>query len=286
MFPLPKTPGQEIVIEYTDMINTVRGHRYLLVAVDGYTGWPEAVPTKHEDAKSVCKFLTNTYIPFHGFPKRIRSDNGSHFKNKHLQLVERSLGLVHAFGTVYHPQSQGKVERMNRNLKCKLAKICATTNMNWVDALPIALPAIRSSVNTSTGFTPYELLTGRQFPGPGAGLDLLEVKGELAHQPYYDQLSALVSSFSKQVQEKRGTAQDPVKAFTADWVWVKAIKRKWTEPRWTGPFKVIERASHALRVLGKGSTWYHWSMCSAAPEPSRTLQELLKIGRASCRERV
>ena len=100
-------------------------------------------------------------------------------------------------------------------------------------------------MNTSTGFTPYELLTGRQFPGPGAGLDLLEAKGELAHQPYYDQLSALVSSFSKQVQEKRGTAQDPVKAFTADWVWVKAIKRKWTGPRWTGPFKVIERTSHA-----------------------------------------
>ncbi|XP_062338319.1 uncharacterized protein LOC134037045 [Osmerus eperlanus] len=264
MFPLPKTPGQEIVIDYTDMINSVRGHRYLLVAVDGYTGWPEAVPTKHEDAKSVCKFLTNTYIPFHGFPKRIRSDNGSHFKNKHLQLVEQSLGLVHAFGAVYHPQSQGKVERMNRNLKCKLAKICATTNMNWVDALPIALAAIRSSVNTSTGFTPYELLTGRQFPGPGAGLDLLEAEGELAHQPYYDQLSALVSSFSKQVQEKRGTAQDPVKAFTAG--------------RWTGPFKVIERTSHALRVLGKGSTWYHWSMCSAAPEPSRTLQELVEKG--------
>ena len=43
-FPLPQLPGQEIIIDYTDMVDRVRGYRYLLVAVDAYAGWPEAVP--------------------------------------------------------------------------------------------------------------------------------------------------------------------------------------------------------------------------------------------------
>ncbi|XP_069778972.1 uncharacterized protein [Narcine bancroftii] len=65
-FPLPKLPGQEIVIDYTGMIERARGYRYLLVAVDVYTGWPEAIPAKREDAKTIIKFLINQYIPIHG----------------------------------------------------------------------------------------------------------------------------------------------------------------------------------------------------------------------------
>lgn len=40
------------------------------------------------------------------------------------------LELKHQFGAVYHQQSQGKVERMNRTRKEKLAEIMSTTSMN------------------------------------------------------------------------------------------------------------------------------------------------------------
>ncbi|XP_063078733.1 uncharacterized protein LOC134468792 [Engraulis encrasicolus] len=249
VFPLPKIPGEEIIIDYTDMINSVRGCRYLLVAVDAYTGWPEAVPTRHEDSQTVIKFLINHYIPTHGFPKKIRSDNGSHFKSQDLLTVEKALGLKHAYGTVYHPQSQGKVERMNQTLKNKMGKICAQTKLNWVDALPIALMSIRSSVNTTTKFTPYELCTGRQFPGPAAGLKLSnDVQSWLQYKPYYDQVTALVSAFSSQVAAERGTQEGDRQTPTTEWVLLKVIKRKWTEPRWTGPFEVVERTTHAVRL--------------------------------------
>lgn len=99
------------------------------------------------------KVLVNHYIPTHGFPRRIRSDNGTHFKNKHLQEVEKMLGITHKFGTVYHPQSQGKVERMNGNIKTKLAKTIKETGLNWIDAIPLVLMSIRYSVNRRTGYT-------------------------------------------------------------------------------------------------------------------------------------
>ena len=273
-------PGQEIVIDYTDMGETVRGCRYMLVCVDMFTGWPEAWPARMEDSQTVIKCLVNQYIPRHGFPEKIRSDNGTHFKNSDLQKVERLLGLKHAFGTVYHPQSQGKVERMNQNLKNKLAKICAQTKLNWVDALPLALMTIRCSLNQTTGFTPYELLTGRQFPGPAAGPAVPEgEKWPKDHKVYFDELRALVSEFTNRVGERRDLHPLDQNLPQAEWVLLKVIKRKWSEPRWTGPHQVVERTSHAVRLRDKGETWYHWSQCTPAQEPGRSLTDLIQTGK-------
>ncbi|XP_034090007.1 uncharacterized protein LOC117558119 [Gymnodraco acuticeps] len=272
-FPLPKMAGEEIIIDYTDMIDKVRGFRYLLVVVDGYTGWPEAIPCRREDADSVIKFLVTHYIPLHGFPRKVRSDNGSHFKNHDLRTVEESLGLRHSFGAVYHPQSQGKMERMNQNLKQKLSKACEETGMKWVDALPLALMSIRSSINKGTGFSPFKLTYGHQFPGPGALSVGTEVE-VLSSKPYFQQLKGLVADFSTQVAEAKG-GPEKHEANTAEFVWLKAIRPKWLRPRFSGPHRVMQRTSHAVRLEGKGDIWYHWNQCAVGKPPGRTLDDII-----------
>ncbi|RCU35120.1 hypothetical protein DVA81_17895, partial [Acinetobacter baumannii] len=64
----------------------------------------------------------------------------------------KMLGIKQKFRCVYHPQSQRVVERANGMLKAKLAKIRADSQykINWVDALPLALMAIRTLTNTNT----------------------------------------------------------------------------------------------------------------------------------------
>ncbi|MGL4353844.1 MAG: integrase, partial [Aeromonas popoffii] len=262
-------PGEEIVIDFTDMITKVQGKQYLLVIVDYFTGWPEAYPVGREDSTAVIKCLINHYIPHYGFPRRIRSDNGSHFKNEHLRTVEQSLGLTHAFGAVYHPESQGKVERLNLTLKLKLAKICAQTKLTWLAALPLALMSVRSSVNRISGFTPFELLTGRSFPGPSTPLrpDTIE---PLSHCAYFDKLTALIQHFSQQVTPE--TDPEPVPKPT-EWVRLKTFRRKWNEPRWSKPLRVTSRTTHCVRLQGKGDTWYHLSSCAVCDPPDRSLEQ-------------
>lgn len=271
-FPPPRSAGEEVVIDFTDMLTPVGGKRYLLVMVDAYTRWPEAYPCKKEDSASVIKALINHYIPTHGFPRKIRSDNGSHFNNTHLAKVEQMLGLCHKFGSVYHPQSQGLVERMNRTLKEKISKIMCSTKLNWVDALPLALLSVRSAINRSTGLTPYELQHGQQFPGPSVTTGAEEELHKLRYRPYFNALCAVINEFAGHHQVGDGDVvvkDDPVK-WTAEMVYLKVLKRKWMEPRWTGPFRVTERTSHALRLEGKGTTWFHLSQCAPAKEPSTT----------------
>jgi transposase InsO family protein len=48
--------------------------------------------------------------------KKIRSDNGSEFKNTRIEDLCDDLGIGHQFSPIYTPQSHGVVERKNRTL--------------------------------------------------------------------------------------------------------------------------------------------------------------------------
>lgn len=127
-------------------------------------------------------------------------------------------------------------------------------------------------MNQGTKFTPFELSTGRMIPGPQSKLTGLDQNDQsLTHQQYFHALQNLVSEYAKQVGERSGN--DTTAPTDTEWVLLKVIKRKWTEPRWTGPFQVTERTSHAVRLSGKGDTWFHWSQCAAADAPARSLEE-------------
>ncbi|KAL4000724.1 KRAB domain-containing zinc finger protein [Sarotherodon galilaeus] len=117
----------------------------------------------------------------------------------------------------------------------------------------------------STGFTPYELLTGRQFPAPWTVVSAEQPqKRNRSHAEYFNELKALLSSFTKQVTCEKPREKGEVPDAKA--VWLKVIKRKWKEPRWTGPYEVMARTATAVQLKGKGDTWFHWTQCAAADE--------------------
>ena len=55
------------------------GFSYILVAVDYFSKWVEAIPTKMNDAKTVSKFLKTNIFCRDGTPRAIVIDRGTHF---------------------------------------------------------------------------------------------------------------------------------------------------------------------------------------------------------------
>ncbi|XP_029686437.1 uncharacterized protein [Takifugu rubripes] len=164
----------------------VQGKRYMLVVVCRFSRWIEACPTSKADHKAAAKFLCKEVFPRFGMPDTISSDNGPHFVSQVIQEMFKILGIKQKYGCVYHPQSQASVERANGVLKTKIAKIMADCNgkLTWVDALPIALMAMRSQTNRLTHLTPHEMLTGRPMPlpqtrGPVEGPAIAQLEREL-----------------------------------------------------------------------------------------------------------
>ncbi|KAL3969276.1 trafficking protein particle complex subunit 9 [Sarotherodon galilaeus] len=120
-------------------------------------------------------------------------------------------------------------------------------------------------VKPEAGFTPHELQTGRPFPAPWTEVPAEHTtRSNRSHAEYWDELKCLVSSFTKQVTSGLHTVERVTPE--AKVVWLKVIKRKWKEPRWTGPYEVIARTTTAVQLKGKGDTWYHWSQCAPAHE--------------------
>ncbi len=161
----------------------------------------------------------------------------------------------------------------------KLAKICAQTKLTWLSALPLALMSVRSSVNRISGFTPFELLTGRSFPGPSTPLRPDQIT-PLSHCVYFDKLTALIKQFSQQV-----TADNEPEPIPPPTEWVRLKKLKWNEVRWSEPLRVTSRTLHCVRLAGKGDTWYHLSSCVACDPPSRSLAQTAVDLRSQVQER-
>ena len=91
-------------------------------------------------------------------PTVINSDRGTEFMSGEFQAVLSEHSVQHAPSSVYHPQSQGQVERFNQTFKRLLyAYMTRNDTKFWVRALPALLRNYNSSVHSTTRRTPDEL---------------------------------------------------------------------------------------------------------------------------------
>ena len=83
-----------------------RGHVYLLVAVDKFTKWVEAMPVTNQKGKTAVKSFESIVYRF-GVPHSIITDNGSNFISKEFQELCENLGINVSYASVAHPQTNG-----------------------------------------------------------------------------------------------------------------------------------------------------------------------------------
>ncbi len=160
--PLMQVPFERIGMDLIGPLErSARGHRFALVLVDYATRYPEAVALRNISAKSVAEALFSM-ISRVGIPKEILTDQGTAFMSRTIRELYELLGIKSVRTSVYHPQTDGLVERFNRTLKTMIRKFIHEYAKNWDKWLEPLLFAVREVPQASTGFSPFELLYGRQ----------------------------------------------------------------------------------------------------------------------------
>ena len=80
-----------------------RGHGYIIVAVDYFTKWVEAMPTFDNTRQTAALFFFNHVIAWFGVLQDIVTDHGKHFHNHMMAELNPKLGFSHDNYTPYYP---------------------------------------------------------------------------------------------------------------------------------------------------------------------------------------
>ena len=255
--PLPPIgePFQRVAIDIVGPLpRTKRGNKYVLTIMDHATRYPEAVPLKRIDAATVAEELCTVFTRL-GLPSEILSDQGSNFLSDLMTQVTEILGITRLKTSPYHPQTNGMLERFHLTLKSMVRKT-ADDKREWDTCLPYVCFAFRDAIHSSTGFTPFQLLFGRDVRGP---LSLIyesltgEARGGRAVADYVDTLKIRLrdawqtavehDTAAKAKSKERFDKKAKIRTFEVGeqvLVLTPTFTDKLTD-QWTGPYTVVAK---------------------------------------------
>jgi transposase InsO family protein len=126
--------------------------------------YPDAVPLRDIHTETVADALLDMYSRI-GIPRRIHSDRGSQFTSEMMAEVNRLLSVKATTTTSYHPMGNSVVENFNKTLKNALKKMTSERVRDWDRYISPLLFAFRDTPQSSTNFSPFELIYGRTVRG-------------------------------------------------------------------------------------------------------------------------
>lgn len=250
-------PFEKIAMDFTELPLTTRGNRYMLVVMDYFTKYINLYALPDQRAVTVAKCLFEDYICQHGVPHGLHTDQGRQFDSDLIKYLCSNMGVHKTRTSPYHAMSDGMVERANRSIKDQLAKYLYSKGGEWDEHTKQVEFAYNTRVHSSTNFTPFFLVHGREARLPA---DLLlatsdniqtstcspndyasSVLNKLCYA--FDTAATNIAAAASQQKHYYDRQVKHVAYEPGDLVWVDlpSLSRQKLAPRWTGPFKVLKR---------------------------------------------
>jgi transposase InsO family protein len=143
---------------------TEHGNRFLLVISDRFSKLTRTVPLRTITALVVAKAFCDAWVFSYGPPRYLLTDNGTHFNAKFFLAVCRELGIAKIFTTVYHPQTNGQVERFNRTIINSLRGYVERRQGDCDEYTAATTFGYNCRVHSSLHLAPFELILSRPPP--------------------------------------------------------------------------------------------------------------------------
>ncbi|GJX03136.1 reverse transcriptase domain-containing protein [Tanacetum coccineum] len=239
--------------------------KILIVDIDYFTKWIEAKPVATITGNLIKKFVWDNIVCRFRLPGEIISDNGKQFRDNPIKDWCEKLCIRQHFASVKHPQTNGLVERANRNLGEGIKARLDARSKNWMEEFSHVQWAHRTMIKSSNRDTPFSLTYGTEAVIPAEirmstlrtaevdlvqnnealeiNLDLLEEKREQAAIREAKSKAKMEKYYNSKVRSTNFKPGNLVyrnnDASRAKDIWKLG-------PKWEGPYEVTE-------ALGKGA---------------------------------
>jgi len=263
-------PMQRLQIDLSGPFPRSRdGMVYIMTAVCAFTKYAVAVALPNKSASTVAHALVHEVILRIGCPSTIHSGLGKEFQNSLLAKICDELGIERSHTTPYHSRGNGGVERLHRSLNSMLGKVVASHQTDWPDHLAFVVNAYNVTEHSSTGFSPFFLMHGREQQMP---IDV--ILGDT--KPPAQQVNDFAQSLIDRMRQAHAMARDHLKRSgervkryydakvkskdfkVNDRVWMLNPRRfckrspKWERP-YIGPFTIVKKINDVNFLLKRGS---------------------------------
>ncbi len=229
--PLPASPG---------------GCTHLLTMVDRSTRWAEAVPLVNTSTTSCVAAFFNSWVSRFRVPAALTSDRGVLFSSAVWEELCATLGISHRLTTAYHPQANGLVERLHRQLKEALR--ARLDNQDWPSHLPWVMLGLRTAPKEDCGLSSAEMVYGEALTLPGEFLEASTPPGDSFLQLLRERMTRFQPPPTRPVEVKPASMQEAALR-KADFVYVKrgAVASS-LSPLYSGPYRVISRGEKTFHM--------------------------------------
>ena len=293
-----KEPGHIVHIDLMEALPKAGGYHAILIVIDSFTKWCEAIPLRDTKAETVARAILNVWCSRQSIMCQIHSDRGGNVDTaKIIKEVIKLLNVTKTHNCSYRPQTNAQAERVIGTIKNMLWKFCQENPKKWITLLDQVMFAYRTAVHSGTGYSPFFLDKGRL---PRLPLDIVmgtkpdnllgENYSEAAYHLYHN-----LRDVYKFVNENIGVQQEynkrrydekvSVKAYQiGQWVYVWKPTPAYCSYRkfydnYRGPFKIVEKVTEHTYKIDLGPDKYdvvHMEHLKLAEEPTSEIDVSLE----------
>nr|GEW39713.1 putative reverse transcriptase domain-containing protein [Tanacetum cinerariifolium] len=151
-----------------------------------------------------------------------------------LRSLQKALGTSLDMSTAYHPKTDGQSERTIQTLEDMLRASAIDFGKGWVNHLPLVEFSYNNNYHANIKAAPFEALYGRKCRSPVCWTEVREAQ-ILGPELIQETTEKIV-----QIKQRMQVTHDRQKSY-ADLELLRFGKRGKSNPRYVGPFKVLEK---------------------------------------------
>ncbi|GFX19387.1 hypothetical protein TNCV_3015261 [Trichonephila clavipes] len=248
-------PDERFSVVHIDLIGKLppsEGMQYCLTCIDRFSCWMEAIPIPEITAEIVGRAFYEKWICRFGVPAKIVTDQGRQFEAELFRSIAAICGAKVAHTTSYHPQCNGKVERLHRTLK---GAIKAHNNIRWTESLPTVLLGLRAAIRPDISYTIAQMVYGTSIKLPGEFFDPPTINMDPQNfvaklQQHMAELKPLKSPSNR---KQNIFVHKDLKSCSHVFLRIDRVKKA-LEPPYEGPYTVQKKYDKYFTILIKDKT--------------------------------